>query len=458
MRPRSLGWALVATMMLGAISGVRAATITSGSGPGGVDRTNVASDLRLWLVANDISLSDGTSISSWSNRSTFVGAAASASVVNTAPTIEKGVGDLRNGNAVLDFSGDAATNVGDVLGGSITVTADKTFFIVARQQVENSTCCNGGINTNNNPNGLSLQGNRWFTDYNGGGPTGGATVLNQWSFATGTYSSTSPFNQVYTNGGAGIDNSGGVVKGLPGTSYTIGARFANGDNLSRFFEGQIAEVGIFNGVANFVERKLIENYLSSKYDIAMSSGDVYTGDTSGNGNYDYDVTGIGSDGTNSVLSSGTGGFGLEATSLDGGDWLLAGHDNSPTAIISLEDNNNPDTVGERWGREWYIEKTGTLDATIAFDFEEAGLALPTPGSTFTLLYSADSNFSDGWQQLAQTNTITSGTVTFSMLNASLLNGYYTLGLNIGYVPEPSSACLLGLGAILLLSRKRRTGK
>jgi hypothetical protein len=54
----------------------------------------------------------------------------------------------------------------------------------------------------------------------------------------------------------------------------------------RPFGGYIAEIITYTTALNDAQRIIVNNYLSSKYNIALSANDKYAGDTPGNGNYD----------------------------------------------------------------------------------------------------------------------------------------------------------------------------
>ena len=296
--------------------------------------------------------------------------------------------------------------------------------------------------------------------------------FNKWKFLGNTggnswYTSTYSAFDAYSVNGTATSNIaavspinnyniyGGTDSELPtAPDIVIGGEIPGTFGGHRPWVGGIPEVITYSTILNSVDQKLVENYLSSKYarSFGAPANDHYLGEASG---YDEDVFGIGNDGTSSRLSSGMQGIDLTASSLDGGDWLLAGHDGTAMGL-SGDTDNRPEYISQRWNRAWYLDKTGALDATIAFDFEDAGLTLPAPGTTFQLLYSADSNFTDGFQSLGQTNSISSGTVAFSLANASLLDGYYTLGLDT-FVPEPSSMTLL-LGALCCGIWRRRSPK
>jgi hypothetical protein len=303
--------------------------------------------------------------------------------------------------------------------------------------------------------------------YNGALTTGTGSVLTVRAPANSTVGP-SGNNQAFINGVALTTNPISVAATInsTGAATELGRIQMNDVND---YKGRLGEVIVYNRELNNAERVVVENYLSARFNAGgttvsvvnktLGANDFYAGDLSTNGNYDFDVIGVGNSGTGSLINAGAAGFGIETVAGAGagqmgtGEYLFAGHNSTANAIVAF--SNDPVVSGNRWARSWYLDKTGTLDATIAFDFEDAGLTLPTPGSTFHLLYSADGDFSAGWQILAQTNAISSGTVAFSLANANLLDGYFTLGLNIS-VPEPASLTLLlmALGGCVIRRRPK----
>lgn len=154
----------------------------------------------------------------------------------------------------------------------------------------------------------------------------------------------------------------------------------------RPFGGYIAEIIIYRTALPAASRILVENYLSAKYNIVLLANDKYTGDDPSNGNYDFDVAGVGRE---SGLSSPTfspsvgGGLGITCNSgLDNNDYLLAGHALVTNSVITTDVGGMTGTNNSRWQRIWYFDVTNTatsLNTQISFDFSEAGLLAPTLG-------------------------------------------------------------------------------
>ncbi len=63
---------------------------------------------------------------------------------------------------------------------------------------------------------------------------------------------------------------------------------------------------VFGTNVNAAQRIIIDNYLSAKYNIPLTSGKIYTQDDPANGNYDFDVAGIGRIDANDINADAKG--------------------------------------------------------------------------------------------------------------------------------------------------------
>lgn len=122
------------------------------------------------------------------------------------------------------------------------------------------------------------------------------------------------------------------------------------------FAGDIAELIIFNQRINNTERILVNNYLSSKFNIAIVN-DVYNQDELAQGNFDNDVAGIGrisiSDFHNN--SRGTGMVHvLNPTDLNDNEFLVWGANNGSFQASVFSDL--PAGVMARMGGLWRISE------------------------------------------------------------------------------------------------------
>jgi hypothetical protein len=202
---------------------------------------------------------------------------------------------------------------------------------------------------------------------------------------------------------------------------------------SRPFGGYIAEVIIYTVTVNDAQRIIVNNYLSSKYDIVLSANDKYAGDTPGNGNYDREVSGIGreSSGSNPTFSASiSGGITIANTAgLDAGDYILAGHASATNMQITYDVGGMTGINNARWLRIWYLDVTNTATAltnTIEFDMSDGGVgAVPiATAGNYVLLYRAGQT--GNWTELTTASSISGDRVIFSGVTLSN-DGYYTIG-------------------------------
>lgn len=214
------------------------------------------------------------------------------------------------------------------------------------------------------------------------------------------------------------------------SSLTVGSTHV-GD--PRAFNGYISEIIMYRTKVNDAQRTIINNHLSAKYDIPLSSNDFYAGDNPGNGNYDRNISGVGKDasgGSNLQFDPSTcAGIGIQSIAgLDNSDYILAGH------AFPTNNETTTDVAGitginvSRWQRIWYIDITNTgtpNSANITFDMSDAGMTGVNLGmvSNYVLVYRPGQT--GAWTEVATANSIAGDQILFA--NQPLtLDGYYTL--------------------------------
>lgn len=233
----------------------------------------------------------------------------------------------------------------------------------------------------------------------------------------------------------------------------IGATHAT-DN--RPFNGYISEIIIYRQTLNDASRIIVNNYLSAKYDIALSANDKYAGDNSANGDYDRDVAGVGkeSSGSNNAFASSiAAGLGITVNSgLDNGDYLLAGHATPLNAQITSDVAGMTGTANARWQRIWYFDVTNTsasISTNIEFDMSDGIPFATSLGSVsdYVLLYRATQTGS--WTELATASAISGDKVQFNGISfaGNANDGYYTIGTH-NYPVSPLPVELLTFNAIM----------
>lgn len=223
---------------------------------------------------------------------------------------------------------------------------------------------------------------------------------------------------------------------------------------SRAFNGYISEIILYRTKVNDAQRIIINNHLSAKYDIALSSNDVYAGDNPANGNYDRNVAGIGRDAagnSNPQFDASTcAGMGIRTISgLDNGDYILAGHATPVNSEITTDIAGISGTNVSRWQRTWYIDitNTGTVNTThITFDMSDGGMAM-TPGisSNYVLVYR--SGQSGPWTEIATASSVVGDQILFTN-QVLTLDGYYTLATK-DFTISPLPVALVHFNAALI---------
>jgi hypothetical protein len=200
----------------------------------------------------------------------------------------------------------------------------------------------------------------------------------------------------------------------------------------RPFGGYIAEIIIYRKALNNAERFIVDNYLSSKYNITLTANDLYAGDTPANGDYDYEVAGVGMDATGSNTSSASsisGGLSVaQASGFQNGDYLLYGHTSAVNSTNTSDVSGMTGANNGRWNRIWYIDVTNagaTENINLVFDMSDAGTPVtPVTASNYVLLYRAGQ--SGSWTELAVASSISGDQISFPGVTVTN-DGYYTLG-------------------------------
>jgi len=129
--------------------------------------------------------------------------------------------------------------------------------------------------------------------------------------------------------------------------------------------GYINEFIIYNQVLNSAQLTVINNYLSAKYGLALGANDIYVQDNPGNGNYDFDVAGIGRIDASNIHNDaqGTGIVRiLNPTNLGNNEFLIWGHDNGIAQSINTTDI--PVGVESRFERVWRVNEVNSSGSAV----------------------------------------------------------------------------------------------
>lgn len=369
-------------------------------GPGGVGNS---ANNGIWLRADQFNGTNGDPVSTWEDQSGNGNDASRATVVQQPLYYST---SALNGQPIIRFDGsDDQMQIADanILDNSVGLT----YFVVLR-----------GNNIDGSPRGI-LGKRLTFTS--------SANYAYTWFFHTGTrlnvdietqnnrfstassfsnstnyllslrYDGSSPsssrvgiyvgetLNTVASESSASINNSNQPV--------TLGAL---NENYGTYLGADYAEVIQYNFAVNSAQRIIINNYLSAKYNISLSANDVYTNDNAGNGNYDFDVAGIGRVDASNIQddSKGSGPIRiLNPTNLGNNEFMLWGHDGvNPNAKNYVDIPVSVDARLERLWRINEVNSSGTVvnvgNVDVQWDLSTSG---PVIASELRLLIDTDND-------------------------------------------------------------------
>ncbi len=341
------------------------------TGPGGVG--NPATN-GIWLRADNLNLNDGDAVATWPDGSGNGNDARqtdpllrpqylSASALNNRPAVRL------DGNDDRLLVADA-----DILDG----TAGITYFAVVRprnldgeprgilgkridQGVRNITYAytwfffaNQYLNLD-----VSTQDDRFTTDP--------VTYNNLENYILGwQFDGSQPQNTR-----SSILANGQTVKTAPDGSTTVNDSQepltigALNDNYRVYLGADYAEIIHFNYALSSLDRILVINYLSGKYAIPLSNGDIYVQDDPTQGNFDNDIAGIGRLSATDLQtdSRGSGIVRVNAPSdLNDDEFMFWGHDGGN--LTQGNSGDLPSGVASRLDRTWRVSERSSAGSPI----------------------------------------------------------------------------------------------
>lgn len=405
---------------------------TSCKGPGGVEDTDGAGDLKLWLDPFAMRPGDGDELPIFND---FSGYGNSTDLVSVAmvPVLKT---NIVNGMPVARYNGNN-WNEGDLdaaLGAPCTVIGVGSFdndqgpgdndYIISVGNAGTSPTQHTSISRRRND--TPADANKYYS-WDGGAVYFGPVISTAtWNIFYQENASTSPFHELYLDGTAQGPADYGSAFSATSTKYRVGMwQTGAGSGL----DGDVGEVIIFDRILNSAERNIVTSYLSAKFDITIA-GDQYTGDDAANDDNDLFVVGIGteSDGSNTCANS-VGMIMEQSANFENGDYAMWGI-NEELNFVNYADASDPtDMLVARWNRDWWIDVTdasGVMETDITFDYSDAGnMGFPDGDPVcYFLLYRAGT--SGDWTILQVGDAIQGDQVTFNDVPLTM-DGYYTLG-------------------------------
>ena len=407
------------------------------TGPGGVGQT---SNNVLWLKADAITgLSDGNDVTSWTDNSGNSNTLSQGSTTYTP----RYYSNIINSKPVVRWE-QADTRLRKTSFNNVPTTAVTSIF-VNRNSDSNDGLISYATAADNNSYLIFNSGN--VTTYRGGSNASSQVINgNIWRIITATWHSSGGNWYLYRNG---TQSYSGVVGS--GTSNTAGGCLAigaeqdavdGGYDPAQSHQGDFTEVIMYNTVLNTAQRIIVENYLSSKYGIAIAN-DRYAYDaTHGN-----EVAGIGRvDASNFHLDAqGTSIVRINnPSSLDNNDYLLWGHDNASNVIPNTTDV--PAGIDNRMNRVWRADKTNDV-GTVTVSFDLTGFTVNS-GNDLELLIDDDGVFTNATRYTTG-RTWNDPIVSFTGVNFAD-GDYFTIASNSPASPLPVE--------LLFLDAKCNNGK
>ncbi len=406
--------------------------VNAQTGPGGIgnkDGSNGQPENVLWLRADDLSLSGGTSVSAWPDSSGNGNDLRSSDNTN----IGDPVFTLNQVNSlpVVTFSHSVGVHGTSLIYNPVNsfISSEVTAIIIYHTEEANegvisyasSASDNDYLLYNSSNLATYIRGSNQSSSYDLKSSSY-QIVTHKWRNSNGELHLIQNGTDVYSRTGfrTGISITGNGCLVIGHEQDGIDYYGSNG----QAFDGDIAEVIMFATYLNDAQRTIVENYLQNKYGIAISN-DVFA---SGDASYNDNLTGVGQESDGSQLESASVGFYVNAdvASLNPGDYIMFAHNNTTNTRSTAD---LPSGTEARWARDWYVEKTGTQNATLIFDLPEgiSGGKYPQNIFNYVLLYRSGTS---------GTYSIVSGVsaaigeadqVSFDITDTDLSNGYYTLG-------------------------------
>ena len=174
----------------------------------------------------------------------------------------------------------------------------------------------------------------------------------------------------------------------------------NAPGTLNYLDGKIAEIIMFNQKLNAAERIIVQNYLSSRYDIALGSNDYYSHDKPEP--YYHDVIGIGRKNNNATHYESIG-MGIveisNPTDPDNGEYFFIGHNGAGLSSQIADVPQIYNGIPVRMQRVWRVDKTdlngndGIGKVDLSFDLSGSGFIYAE--DHYELMIDSDGDFDVG---------------------------------------------------------------
>ncbi|RYM32823.1 T9SS type A sorting domain-containing protein [Brumimicrobium glaciale] len=416
------------------------------TGPGGVGSNDGNSNLVLWLNANTVTGTNGSTITSWNDQSGYGndfsspnGALFNTSAINGYPAFKFDGSSLYFERAFtsklnpINYSIFSASNPTSS-GAYKTIVSNRDDPSDASQRTGFMLYCRPSSNI------WSFWTGQFGTFWN---------TINAFTVTVGNWAD----QQIHYDHNSTIKKRLFINNSLEASSssnsnvntkkpYRVGAG-RNESTPSFFFNGEIGEIIMFDKTVNSTQRIIVANYLSAKYNYTLSTNDIYVHDNSPNGDFDHDVAGIGRVNAANFHddSQGTGMVRiLNPNKLEDNEFLFWGHNNGIREAV--EETDVPPTVGARFDRVWRVSEVDqNADAVdvgaIDMRFDLTGLGPVTPSDLRLLVdINNNGNFNDD-TPITGATSVGGNIYQFAGVTAIANNSRFTLGtINVAQTPLP----------------------
>lgn len=387
------------------ITAIIATCLIYAQSPGGVSSS---SNLQVWLDADQLGLSDGQKVSSWTDMSGNSNSATNGSSTRQ-PIFQS---NQINGRASIIFSNATNTFLKTPAISAMNTGTISSFVVFDGSTANHQGMLLGGKYLEQNQFFMMLRNNSllksWVLDFSSNQIKTEVSNNSSYQILGSSWDAGTGVLQTYKNGGS--FSSGASVTDIPSGNkyYVIGA---NPGTFNYNYNGGIAEVILYSSALNSAERIIVENYLGAKYGLSISN-DFYSYEST----HAEDLIGIGqeSDGSNSSAASISTIQVSNMSTPGNGDYVMLGHDG-----VGLTPANNSDvpTAGwARYGRVWRAGITGTPGTVdVTFDISQVSLGFP---DSYVLLVDGDGVFASGATPYVGVYDGGSQTVTFTGVTLS----------------------------------------
>ncbi|MEQ8904128.1 T9SS type A sorting domain-containing protein [Ekhidna sp.] len=343
-------------------------------GPG-----DLPTNLVLWLDPDKGIASSGTNVTDWADQSNS-GLNATQTTSTDQPIYKA---NALNGHAALEFDGaNTFLTMGDVLD-YVPGTDAITVFVMFKSLETGTFIARAGATAGNRQYQFFTTGGNYSQIIGGTQTTGAATVNDDTWRIMSSVVSTTDVNS-FLDGTSDI-TAGAIGTNSETTNVTIGARTDGGGFL---YEGDLAEILMFDTDLTSSQRRDVETYLALKYAMTLDiSGQNYTiGGSSvyNHTGYSNDIAGIvidNSQGLSETSAKSITGNVVEVSNASGladGESFIWGHDGGSVDVTT---SDVPAGTTNRLTRIWRLDETGDVGTTdISFDLTALGI----DGSTSTL--------------------------------------------------------------------------